>query len=122
MMKIVKLVARRGFVAELLEGHTLLLLHELIEEMRVGSLYVDDALFVLADALLFYVVGEVILYEHSHSFSLHPQVYVFGDKGHSAVAVVVLVPDGGGEDTMILGVVLEGVLEFFWEILIGGYG
>ena len=122
MTEIVKLVAWRGFVAELLERHTLLLLHKLIEELRVDSLYMDDAFFVLADALIFYVVGEVILHEHSHGFGLHPKVYVFSDKGHGAVAIVVLVPDGGGEDAVVLGVVLKGVLELFWEILIDGYG
>ena len=122
MMEVVKLVARRGFVAELLEGYPLLLLHELVEDLWFDALDVDDALFVLGDALLFDVVCEVILHKHAHGLGLHPQVYVFGDKGHGAVAVVVLVPDGGGEDAVILGVVLEGVLQVFREFLVGGYG
>ena len=121
MTEVVQLVARWGLVAELLEWHPMLLLHQLIKELRVGSLHVYDALFILADALLFNVVGKVILHEHPHGLGFHPQVYVFGDKGHGAVAVVVLVPDGGGEDAVVLGVVLEGVLQFFWEFFVGGY-
>ena len=122
MMKVVQLVARRGLVAELFEGHPLLLLHELLQYLRFDALYMDYPFFVLGDALLLDVVCEVVLHKHSHGFGLHPQINVFGNKCHCAVAVVVLVPDGGSEDAVVLGVVLEGVMQVFWKFLVGGYG
>ncbi len=121
MTEIVELVARWGLVAEGRQWYPLLLLHQLVEQLRAGPLHVDYPFLVLADALLLDVVREVVLHEHSYSLGLHPQVYVFGNKGYRAVAVVVLVPDGGGQDTMILGIILKGVLEIFREFLVCGY-
>ena len=122
MTEVVKLVAWWGFVAEGLERDSLFQLDQLLQHVRVCTLYVDYPFLVLADTLLLYVVCKVVLHKHSNGLGLHPKIYILCYKGYCAVAVIMFVPDGSGQDPVVLCVIFESVLQIFWKVLIGGYG
>ena len=66
-------------------------------------------------------VGEVVLGFHAGSLGLQAHVDILGHKGHEAVGMGVTHPHGGGEDAVILRVVVEEILEFRGEWMVGFY-
>ena len=69
--------------------------------------------------LVVHAVFQVVLGFHAHGLGLQAQVNILGDQGHEALRVMVPHPHGGGEDAVVLGVVLEKILEFGGEGMVG---
>ena len=121
-MELVQLVARGCFVAEGAERYPFRCLLKGGQKLRICPFYRDDPLGGEVHPLLFDVVGEVILHEHPYRFGFHPQIHILGYQCHGAVGIVVFVPDGGGQDAVVLGIIAESPLQFFWKISVYSYG
>ena len=121
-IKLVQLVARRGLVAEGAERQPFRGCLQLVHQLWICPFHGDYPLGGAVYTLLFDVVGEVILYEHPHCLGFHPQVHILGYQRHGPVGVVVLVPDGSGQDAVVLRIIAESPLQLLWKIAVHSNG
>ena len=118
-VELVQLVGFGLLLGDLLPGDAVVLpVGELLDDLGI-RIHVHDLPFEVVEVFVVHPAGLVVLRGHADGLRLQAQVDVLGHQGHKTARVLLPHPQGGGQDPVVLGVVLEQVGEFGGEGVVG---